>query len=169
MRNAQAPKGEPTMGTKPSHELIDQFLATSRIAVVGTGRNRNDFARGLFRELKKRGYDALPVNPNADTIEDCRCYARLQEIDPPPGAALVMAPRGVVMDVLNDCLAAGIGLVWLHGQMGPDKATAEAEAFCAQHGISLIPGYCPYMFLPDAIWIHRFHRWVMGLMNKMPA
>ena len=44
---------------------IDDFLALKRIAVVGVSHEPKDFSRLLFRELKQRGYDLVPVHPRA--------------------------------------------------------------------------------------------------------
>ncbi len=44
---------------------IDGFLALKRVAMVGVSRDPRDFSRMLFREMKKRGYDMVPVNPGA--------------------------------------------------------------------------------------------------------
>src|SRR5205809_4537098 len=43
--------------------IIDDFLAQRRIAVAGVSRNPHKFGNVLFRELKQRGYDVLPLNP----------------------------------------------------------------------------------------------------------
>jgi len=44
----------------------------------------------MFRTLRERGYDAVPVNPKPTEIDGVPCYARLQEIQPPVQGALVM-------------------------------------------------------------------------------
>ena len=43
----------------------NEFLAQRRIALVGVSRNPRDLSRTLFRELRRRGYDVVPVNPDA--------------------------------------------------------------------------------------------------------
>jgi len=37
----------------------------------------------MFRTLRERGYDAVPVNPNATEIDGEPCYARLRRFKPP--------------------------------------------------------------------------------------
>jgi len=39
------------------------FLAQRRIALVGVSRDPRDLSRALFRELRGRGYDVVPVHP----------------------------------------------------------------------------------------------------------
>ncbi len=143
--------------------LIDDFLGARRLAVVGVSRNPRDFNTALLREFLRRGYDAVPVNPNATQIEGCACFARVQDIQPPVEAALLLIKPEVSQQVLEDCTAAGIRRVWMFR-----SAPAEAAEFCRQHGIGLIAGYCPHMFLPEAAWFHRFHGWVLKLTGAYP-
>jgi predicted CoA-binding protein len=61
-----------------TRQAITDFLAQKRIAVVGASRNAKDFNTGLLRDLRRHGYDAVPVNPNATEIEGARCFPRVQ-------------------------------------------------------------------------------------------
>ncbi len=47
----------------PALETIEDFLAQKRIAMVGVSRHPKDFSADLFQELRRRGYDMVPVNP----------------------------------------------------------------------------------------------------------
>jgi predicted CoA-binding protein len=48
---------------------IDSFLKLKRIAFVGVSRKEADFSRALWKEFRERGYNLIPVNPNAGTID----------------------------------------------------------------------------------------------------
>ncbi len=143
--------------------LANDFLAQKRLAVVGVSRDPKDFSRGLFRELQKRGYDAVPVNPAGGEIEGRPCAARVQDIRPPVDGVLVMTPAGASEGVVRDCLEAGISRVWLHRGIGPGAVSPAAVELCRQKGIAVVEGECPYMFLPAAGFFHRAHgflRWL---------
>jgi predicted CoA-binding protein len=162
------PAGEPEKHVV-LRQRIDAFLAAKRIGFVGVSRGRRDFSRTLFRAFQARGYDMIPVNPHAEEIEGARCYARVGDVAPKLDAALVMAPRTATTEILEDCSAAGVSLVWLYGLNGPSAATAEAAAFCEQRDMQLIPGYCPFMFLSGAGWMHRLHGWILKCVGRYPA
>ncbi|MHB8993595.1 MAG: CoA-binding protein, partial [Chloroflexota bacterium] len=49
----------------PTRREIHDFLAQKRVAVVGVSRDSRQFANGVYRALKKKGYQLYPVNPNA--------------------------------------------------------------------------------------------------------
>ena len=53
--------------------------------MVGVSRAGNKFSNAAFRELAKKGYAVVPVNPHADSLEGQRCYHTLKEIRPQPG------------------------------------------------------------------------------------
>ena len=47
-------------------DSVAAFLSGRRFAVAGVSRDGNLPANAIFRKLKASGYDAVPVNPNAD-------------------------------------------------------------------------------------------------------
>jgi predicted CoA-binding protein len=58
-------EGENVGNQKVALEIIEDFLAQKRIALVGLSRQPKDFSVMLFEELCRRGYDVVPVNPGA--------------------------------------------------------------------------------------------------------
>lgn len=138
-------------------ERARAFLAARRIAVVGVSRNEKDFSRMLFRELLRRGYDAVPVNPGLAEAEGHRAFGRVSEIDPPVEAALFLTAPGTTEAVLRDALHAGVRKVWLHRGTGPGSGTAAALALCEASGIEAVHDLCPFMALPGASFPHRVH------------
>ena len=143
-------------------EEIQDFLAQKRIAVVGASRNPKDFNSAVFREFRQRGYEAVPVNPHTGEIEGTRCYDSVGEIAPPVDAALLLTKPEVTETVVNDCARAGIGRVWMY------RADPASIEFCRRKGIRVIAGYCPFMFLPKAAWVHRMHGFVMKITRAYP-
>lgn len=143
---------------------IEEFLAHRRLAVVGVSRSPKDFTRLVFREFRARGYEAVPVNPNAVDVEGERCYARVGEIDPPVEAALLLTPPAACGAALVECAAAGIRHVWMYRPAGTNSS-----AFCRENGMSLIAGRCPLMFLPNAGGVHRFHGLLLKIVGRYPA
>ncbi len=44
----------------------------------------------------------------------------------------------------------------------------EAVALCQEHGIELVAGQCPYMFLPGTPVFHGWHRFFRKLAGGYP-
>lgn len=138
-------------------ERAREFLAHRRIAVVGVSRSEKDFSRELLRELLRRGYDAVPVNPAIGQVEGRPCFGRVGGIAPPVEAALLLTPPGRTGEAVRDCLEAGVRRIWLHRGAGRGAASPEAVALCRQGGVEPVQDLCPFMALPGASWFHRLH------------
>ncbi len=151
-----------------SLETIDNFLAQKRIAMVGISREPKSFSVTLFEELCRRGYDVVPVNPNTPNVMGRRCFARLQDIQPPVDTALLMTSSSVTDKVVADCAEAGIRRVWMYRATGKGAVSPNAVAFCRERGIEVVPGQCPYMFLPHAGGVHRLHGFMRKLTGRYP-
>lgn len=142
---------------------IQDFLGQKRFAIVGVSRAPQDFSRAVFREFRQRGYDAVPVNPEAREIDGEPCFAHLEDVTPPVDSVLLMTSPAVTDDVVRECAAAGVKRIWMHRGAGRGAVSDSAVEFCQSKGISVIPGECPFMFLPGGSWFHRFH----GLIRKI--
>ncbi len=151
-----------------SLETIEDFLAQKRIAMVGISRDPTNLSVKLFEELCRRGYDVVPVNPNMAEVQGRQCFARVQDIQPPVEAALLMTSPEVTETVANDCAEAGIRRVWMYRATGKGSVSANAIALCQEQGIQVVPGQCPFMFLPDSAGIHRFHGLVRKITRRYP-
>src|SRR5690349_3131078 len=103
-----------------------EFLARGRFALVGASRDEKSFSRYVLRELLRRGYDVVPVNPSVTEMEGRRCFPQVRDIGPPVDAALLMTPSSRTDDAVAACLAAGVRHVWMHRGGGPGAATPEA-------------------------------------------
>ena len=70
-----------------SLETNQEFLAQKRITMIGISRGERSFSAGLFKELRRRGYDGVPVNPKVEEV--------------------MMSPR-VTDAIVRDCAETGI-------------------------------------------------------------
>jgi hypothetical protein len=123
----------------------------------------------LFRDLLKRGYKVVPVNPNAAEIENQRCFASVKEITPPPDWSLVMTGNSAMEAVARECLEAGVKRVWLLRGIGDKDARKRAIALIRKQGGTVIDGLCPYLYLSGAGFPHSLHRGILKLFNKLPT
>jgi predicted CoA-binding protein len=151
-----------------SLEIIEDFLAQKRIAMVGISRDPANFSVKLFEELCRRGYDVVPVNPNLAEVQGRRCFARVQDVQPPVEAVLLMTSPKVTETVARDCAEADIPRVWMYRAGGKGAVSRKAVAFCEERGMRVVPGQCPFMFLPDAAGFHRFHGLIRKITGRYP-
>jgi predicted CoA-binding protein len=142
-----------------SRSVIDEFLEHKRLAFVGASHDPKEFSASVYRELKRHGYDLHPVNPHASEIDGDACVASVDELPDDIEGAIVMVPADASAGVVEACIDRGIARVWLHKGGGPSSVSDEAVALCREHGIEVVDGACPMMFMDDATWLHRVHRW----------
>jgi uncharacterized protein len=154
--------------TTPSLEVIEDFLAQKRIAMMGLSRDPNHFSVSLFRELNRRGYEVIPVNPHATEVFGHPCFPRVQDVQPPVDAALLMTSPEVTETAVADCAAAGIPRIWMYRAGGKGAVSRKAVAFCREHKIQVVPGQCPLMFLPGGEGIHRLHGFLRKITGRYP-
>lgn len=150
-------------------EIIEDFLAQKRIAMVGISRDPANFSVKLFEELCRRGYDMVPVNPNMVEVHGRRCFGRVQDIQPPVDGVLMMTSPEATETVARDCAEAGILRVWMYRAGGKGAVSPKAVAFCEEEGMRVVPGQCPFMFLPNAAGFHRFHGFIRKITGRYPS
>ena len=148
-------------------QVIDDFLNQKRIAVVGVSRTADDFTRAMFNEFVKRGYDALPVNPNASEIDGRKSYAGVGQIEPKADAVLIMTPAGKSEAVARECAEAGIERVWFYRSVGHGAVDERAVDFCESRGMRVVNGRCPFMFFSNP-GMHGLHGFILKLIGKYP-
>ena len=151
-----------------SMAAIRDFLSQKRLAVVGVSRQRMEFSRTLYKQLRSCGYDVVPVNPVASELEGQKCFARVEDINPPVDGAVLMTPARVTTAAVRGCQLAGVKRVWIFGSGGKKAVDPEVLKICSENDIRLVAGECPLMFLPHSGLIHRGHGFVRKLMGSFP-
>lgn len=137
----------------------EEFLAQRRIAVVGASDASGSFGRTIYTTLREKGYDVVAVHPHAETVAGDPAVADLASVPGELDGVIVMVNPAVAVDVVRSCAELGIPRVWLFKGIGGAGAVSdEAVELCRRHGISVIDGACPLMFLEPVGWFHRLHR-----------
>jgi hypothetical protein len=155
---------KPRVDQMTTKAAVEDFVAQRNLAVVGISRGGKKFGNLAFKALKSKGYRVFPINPKVENIEGERCYPSLESLPEPVGGVLIVVPPAETEKVVREAAASGIRRVWM--QQG-----AESEAairFCEENGISAVHGECILMFAQPVVSFHRFHRWIWGVLGKLP-
>ena len=153
---------EEGMMTKAS---IDQFLEQKAIAIVGVSRSGKKFGNAVFRELKEKGVDVVPVNPNADEIEGSRCYHDVTALPAEVTGIVLVVPPDESLKVLHQLEGTNIKHVWFQRGSHSD----EAIEYCAAHDLETVHGECIMMFAEPVASFHKVHRFVKKVFGRLPA
>ena len=139
-------------------ELVKDFLAQKRIAVVGVSDKRETGCNLGYRKFKAAGYEVYAVNPRITAFEGDPCYPDLKSIPEKPEAVFILTNPQVTEQVVQQCVELGVKRVWMHCLMGTKPGLAasmtsvsqDAVRMCRENGITVIPGACPNQYLePD--------------------
>lgn len=143
---------------------IDEFYNQKQLAVIGVSRNKKKFGYLVYNELKTKGYDVVPVNKNADTIDDAVCFNTIDALPAHVKAAIVLTPKKVTLETVQQLIQKGIKQIWVQQNSDTPKAISIAK----ENNVNLIYGKCIFMFSEPVAGIHKFHRTLVKIFGGMP-
>jgi predicted CoA-binding protein len=143
---------------------INDFLSVKELAIAGVSRNSKKFGFMVFQELKKRGYNLYPINPNTDTFDNCRCFKSVLELPSTVSNLYIVTSKENTAQIIRDAVIKGIQNIWIQQK----SETLEALTIAREHGIKLIQGECIIMFISPSESFHKFHRFLRRLFGGMP-
>jgi predicted CoA-binding protein len=130
-----------------SDEYLRGILESVRtIAVVGASPRHERPSHRVMAYLQRRGYRAIPVNPNAagGTINDTRVYASLAEVPEPIDMVDVFRRTEAAGGVVDQAITIGARVVWMQLGVRDDAAAVRTEA----HGMKVVMNRCPAIEIP---------------------
>jgi predicted CoA-binding protein len=143
---------------------VARFLTLDKYAVAGVSRDPKKFGHVMFKELRQKGMDVVPVNPNAETIDGVKCYKSVSELPSDIRGLIFMTPKEETLSVAREAIAHGIKDLWI--QQGAETKSTIAEL--EKEDINLIDRQCIMMFWkPNSI--HSFHRFLKKIFGGLPA
>ena len=130
----------------PDAYLREILTGTRTIAVVGASPRPERPSHRVMAYLQRRGYRAIPVNPNAagTKINGEICYASLADIPEPIDMVDVFRRSEAAGTAVDAAIAAGAKIVWMQLGVRDDAAAARAEA----SGIKVVMNRCPAIEIP---------------------
>ena len=142
---------------------INAFIDSQPIALVGVSRNPKKFGHAAFKELKEKGMNLVPVNPQAEEIMGVRSYPSVKMLPPEVQSIIIFTKKNVTASVVRDAKERGIKQIWIQ-QMADSK---EALEELKNTGINLITGECILMhYKPNSI--HKFHKNIRRFFGLFP-
>ncbi len=148
-----------------SRAAVDAFLAQTTLALAGASRTGKKFGNTVLKELRGKGYEVVPVHPEAETVDGLPCVQSLAHLPRSVGGLILVVPPHASERLVAEAAAAGIQRLWL--QQGSESE--EALQRCREAGISAVAGECILMFAEPAGFVHRVHRGLWRILGKLPA
>ena len=143
---------------------INEFLAEKTIAVAGASRNPKKFGGMVLNELTKKGYNILPVNPNAMEISGISCYHSVLNLPADVKNLYIVTPKSETAGVVAEAIQKGIAKIWIQQK----SETEEALEMARKNNIPVISNKCIFMFTEPVESFHKFHRFFARLFGNYP-
>jgi hypothetical protein len=143
---------------------VSRFLSLGRYALAGASRDPKKFGHVVFKSLREKGMDLVPVNPDADTIEGVKCYRSVRDLPSDVRGIILMIPKEKTLAVAMEAIGHGIKDIWV--QQGSESKLTVSELEKAE--INLIHSECIMMFWKPS-GIHSFHRFLKKIFGRLPA
>lgn len=142
---------------------IEEFIAAQPIAMVGASRNPKKFGFAAFRELREKGMNLIPVNPNAEEIHQVRTVHSLGELPPDVKSLLIMTRKEQTAAIVREAKEKGFRNIWIQQSSESPEAVRELEG----SGINYITNQCILMYYkPHSV--HKFHASLKKLFGRYP-
>ena len=143
---------------------VSRFLSLGTYAIAGVSRDPKKFGQVMFRDLRKKGMDVVPVNPGAETIDGVKCYRSVSDLPENIKGVIFMTPKEETLAVAREAIAHGINDLWIQQGAESKQTIAELE----KEEVNLIHNQCIMMFWkPNGV--HSFHRFLKKIFGGLPA
>jgi hypothetical protein len=147
-----------------SKKQIDDFMAKKDIGFVGLSRDPKSFSRYVFDNLKQKGYNFYPVNPNTEEIDGTKCFKSISELPENVDSLFIATSKTFTDKVIDEALGSRFGHIWLQQNSETPHALEAAE----KSDKSVITNRCIMMFSEPVKGIHGFHRFLVKLFGSYP-
>ncbi|MCL5420721.1 MAG: CoA-binding protein [Candidatus Parvarchaeota archaeon] len=119
-------------------EVKDILSQYHRVAVVGMSREEGKDSHEIPHYLIDKGYDVIPVNPNADSILDRKSYKSISDVPDSVEIVDIFRPSEKVLPVVEAAISKKPKVIWMQEGISNDEARKLAES----RGITVIFNRC---------------------------
>ncbi len=119
-------------------EILRKFKI---VAVVGASRNPQKDSHQVFLYLLAHGFEAYPVNPNAEEIAGHKCYKSLKELPKTPEIVDIFRPSAEVPPIVDEAIEVGAKAIWMQSGIINEEAAQKAK----KAGLEVVMNHCMAM------------------------
>lgn len=143
--------------------LINDFIGSKRIAVIGMSRSGKKYGNLAVKELVSKGYEIFPVHPEAQEIDGMKCYPDLKSLNGKVDGVWISIPPQKVDPVLEDAAEIGLKNIWLQqGAWSP-----EVQKTIDRLNLPVISKKCILMYAQPVKSVHKFHRTLKSIFGGL--
>ena len=146
-----------------SLKQIEDFLSSSVFAMVGVSRNSRKFGYAAFKELKDKGMNIVPVNPNATEIYGLKVYPDIKSLPDEVKALIIMTKKTKTAEIIKEAKERGYKQIWIQQMSESKEAINELEGTDINYILKecILMHYKPHSF-------HKFHKAIRKFFGSFP-
>jgi predicted CoA-binding protein len=107
-------------------------------AIVGATDSPGKYGGIIYRDLKRKGFEVMAVNPSRETVDRDPAWPRVTDLPEKPTIAVFVVHADDGMKVLADCAEAGIENIWVQ----PGAFSEELHGALVSGGFNWIAEAC---------------------------
>ena len=143
--------------------MIDDFIRSKKIAVVGISRSGKKFGNMACKELITRGYEIFPIHPEVQEIDGLTCSPDLKSLAGKVDSLWISIPPAKVPAVLEEAAEIGLKNIWL--QQG--AWSKEVQQSIDKLELPVVTKKCILMYAPPVHSFHKFHRTIKSIFGGL--
>ena len=136
--------------------MLDKFFNPKSVAIVGASRQKGKVGYEILRSMLDAGFPGkiFPVNPQAEEVENLKCYPDLPSIGQAPDLVVIVVPAKFVAAVMQQCANLGVKAVIVitagFKEVGEEGRKLEQQVIqiAKQAGIRVLGPNCLGLIVP---------------------
>lgn len=135
-----------------------EFVESKTYAIAGVARDKKKFGNYVFRKLKEKGFQVLPINPNATEIDGSACYADVSLLPVDISHLIVITPKNQTLQVIEAAVNKGIKNIWVQ----QSSETKEVLDYANGKDNNFFFNKCIMMYAQPT-GMHKIHKFINDL------
>jgi uncharacterized protein len=97
------------------------------IAIVGATDAPSKYGNKIYKDLKRKGFRVVAVNPRRDTVDGDRAYPSILDLEEEPDIVNVVVPPKLTLETLDDVAKLDDPVVWIQPGAADDAVRARVD------------------------------------------
>jgi len=104
-------------------DLVSYLRTNPVIAIVGATNDTTKYGNKIMKDLIKKGYRVVPINPKATEVEGIKAYPDLTSAKSDHDISMIdyVIPPALTLKSLEEAKKTGIKKVWIQPGAGNDE------------------------------------------------
>ncbi|MEQ8351196.1 MAG: CoA-binding protein [Leptospiraceae bacterium] len=121
-------------------DLVSYLKEGPTMALVGATNNSTKFGNIIFRDMVSKGYEIIPINPRATTVNDVQAYPDLATANQQHDLDLLVyvVPPKHTLESLKEAHELGLKRVWIQ----PGAGNPDVRNYLNENGFEYLMDAC---------------------------